>query len=211
MSTSARELDTPAPLHRAVFVDLDGMLLEHAPHDVGPRRVTLARGAAGVLRAFKDHGFRAIVVSNQPGVALGRLVPETLALVENRIRELLTASGAELDAFYYCPHSPCATNVRYAVRCLCRKPQPGLLRRAARERRIDLRQSWLVGNVLDDMEAGNRAGCRTVLVHDGSEAQWLLGVHREPTCSARSLRQAAQAILAMAGSGPRQQEIGVLR
>jgi D-glycero-D-manno-heptose 1,7-bisphosphate phosphatase len=202
MRMAARQSHSLAPLRRAVFLDLDGMLLEHAPYAFGPQRVVLARGAAGALRALESNGFRSIVVSNQPGVALGRLAPEALALVENRIRELLAASGAELDAFYYCPHFPRAANVRYAVRCLCRKPQPGLLRRAARERQIDLAQSWLVGDALDDVEAGNRAGCRTVLVDNGREAEWRLGAHREPTCRAPSLPQAVQRILAAAGRGP---------
>jgi histidinol-phosphate phosphatase family protein len=189
-----------------VFFDRDGMLLEHPPPYAGARGVTLARGVGGVLRALKDHGFLSVVVSNQPGVALGQLAPEALACVESRIRELLGASGAAIDAFYYCPHFPRAANVRYAVRCLCRKPQPGLLRRAARERQIDLAQSWLVGDVLDDVEAGNRAGCRTVLIDNGRETEWRLGAHREPTCRARSLLQAAQAILATAGRGPQHPE-----
>ncbi len=187
-------------MSRAVFVERDGMLIAHAASDVDPRRVALAHGAAAALRALAAHGFRTIVISNQPGVALGRFTLSTLAAIEDRIRELLlAAAGAEVDGFYYCPHLPQAANVRYAVRCLCRKPQPGLLRRAAREQRIDLGQSWLAGDVLDDVEAGNRAGCRTVLIDSGREIEWRLGAYREPTCRARSLRQAAHAILTAAG------------
>jgi D-glycero-D-manno-heptose 1,7-bisphosphate phosphatase len=98
---------------------------------------------------------------------------------------------------------PQAPSVRYAVRCLCRKPQPGLLRQAAREREIDLAQSWLVGDILDDVEAGNRAGCRTVLVDVGNETEWRLAMHRQPHLLARSLRHAAAQILAPAGRVPR--------
>jgi histidinol phosphatase-like enzyme len=101
---------------------------------------------------------------------------------------------------------PQAPNVRYAVRCLCRKPQPGLLRQAAHEWRIDLTQSWLVGDILDDAEAGNRAGCRTVLIDNGNETEWRLGAHRQPHHLVHTLHQAARTILAPAGRAPRDPE-----
>ena len=142
-----------------------------------------------------------IVVSNQAGVALGRFTLQALAGVEQRIQELLATNDARIDAFYYCPHSPQASQIRYAVRCVCRKPRSGLLRRAAQQWRIDLTRSWLVGDILDDVEAGNRAGCRTVLVDNGNETEWRLGAHREPQQRAASLLEAAQIIVA-AGKGP---------
>jgi len=185
----------------AVFLEKDGTLIDNVPYSVDPARVTLARGAGGALRTLKAHGFLLIVVSNQPGVALGRFSLQALEGVEQRIQELLAASGVALDAFYYCPHLPQTANVRYAVRCLCRKPQPGLVRRAALDWQIDLEHSWLVGDLLDDVEAGNRAGCRSVLIHNGNETEWRLGAHREPGDRARSLRHAAQLILAAADHG----------
>jgi histidinol-phosphate phosphatase family protein len=191
-----------ALMRPAVFLDKDGTLIDNVPYNVDPDRVTLARGAGGALRTLKAHGYLLIVVSNQPGVALGRFPLRALERVERRVQELLAPSGVCVDAFYYCPHLPQAANVRYAVRCLCRKPQPGLLRRAALDWRVDLERSWLVGDILDDVEAGNRAGCRSVLIHNGNETEWRLGAHREPDDHARSLRQAAQLILTAAGHGP---------
>jgi histidinol-phosphate phosphatase family protein len=190
-------------LRPAVFLDKDGTLIDDVPYNVDPLRVTLARGAGGALRELKAHGFSLIVVSNQPGVALGRFPLEALATVERRIQELLADSSVGIDAFYYCPHLPQSANVRYAVRCLCRKPQPGLLRQAAHELEVDLEQSWLIGDILDDVEAGNRAACRTVLVDNGNETEWRLGAHRRPLHFARSLRQAARLILTSAGRAPR--------
>jgi histidinol-phosphate phosphatase family protein len=187
---------------RAVFLDKDGTLIDDVPYNVDPRRVVLARGAGTALRALKAHGYLLIVVSNQAGIAMGRFPLQALAAVERRIQELLAESGVQLDAFYYCPHLPQAANVRYAVRCLCRKPQPGLLRRAANEWEIDLAGSWLLGDILDDVEAGNRAGCRTVLVDTGNETEWRLGAHRQPHYLARSLRQAARLILDPLGRAP---------
>lgn len=190
-------------LRPAVFLDKDGTLIDDVPYNVDPLRVTLARGAGGALRELKAHGFSLVVVSNQPGVALGRFPLEALASVERRIQELLADSSVGIDAFYYCPHLPQSANVRYAVRCLCRKPQPGLLWQAAHQLEIDLEQSWLIGDILDDVEAGNRATCRTVLVDNGNETEWRLGAQRRPLHFAQSLRQAARLILTSAGRAPR--------
>lgn len=186
----------------AVFLDKDGTLIDDVPYNVDPRRVTLARGAGDALHALKSHGFLLIVVSNQAGVAMGRFPLAALEGVERRIQELLAPSNVTIDGFYYCPHLPQAANVRYAIRCLCRKPQPGLLRRAAREWQIDLTRSWLIGDILDDIEAGNRAGCRTVLVDSGNETEWCLTPHRQPHHLALTLRQAARQILTPLGRVP---------
>lgn len=195
-----------ALMRRAVFLDKDGTLIDDVPYNVDPQLVTLARGAGGALRALKAHGYLLVVVSNQSGVALGRFPLQALAAVERRIQELLASSGVAIDAFYYCPHLPYTANVRYAVRCLCRKPQPGLLRTAARDWEIDLTQSWLVGDILDDIEAGTRAGCRTVLVDTGNETEWRIDAYRRPRYLAGSLRQAARLILTPARGAPSGQQ-----
>ena len=195
-----------AVMRRAVFLDKDGTLIDDVPYNVDPGRVILARGAGGALRTLKAQGFLLIVVSNQPGVALGKFSLQALEGVETRVQELLAASGVGIDAFYYCPHLPQTEHVRYDVRCLCRKPQPGLVRRAALEWQIDLPRSWFVGDILDDVEAGNRAGCRSVLIDNGNETEWRLGAHREPCGRAGSLRQAARFILAAAGQWPQRPE-----
>lgn len=190
-------------MRRAVFLDKDGTLIDDVPYNVDPQLVTLARGAGGALHALKAHGYLLVVVSNQSGVALGRFALEALTGVERRIQELLAPSGVAIDAFYYCPHLPYTANVRYAVRCLCRKPQPGLLRRAASDLCVDLAQSWLVGDILDDIEAGNRGGCRTVLIDNGNETEWRLDDPcRRPRYLAGSLRQAARLILTPARTTP---------
>jgi D-glycero-D-manno-heptose 1,7-bisphosphate phosphatase len=170
----------------AVFVDKDGTLIENVPYNVDPAQIRLAPGATECMATLRRERFELFVISNQPGVALGRFNESALKEVEMKVQELL---DHRISGFYFCPHHP-------AAGCACRKPSPGLLLRAAREHAIDLEQSWMVGDILDDVEAGRRAGCRTVLLDNGNETEWQLEQARVPDCIVRDLRQAAERILA---------------
>ncbi len=179
----------------AVLFDKDGTLLEDVPYNVDPALMRFAPGAADALAILAAHGFRLFVVSNQSGVALGRFDYEALTEMEAHLRRMFEACGSTLQGAYWCPHHSDGTVPRYAYRCTCRKPAPGLLLRAAREHAIDLRQSWLVGDILDDIEAGTRAGCRTVLIDNGNETQWVPGPNRVPTLREPDLLHAVLAIV----------------
>jgi histidinol-phosphate phosphatase family protein len=168
---------------RAVFLDKDGTLVIDVPYNVDPARVALAPGAQEAVRKLAASGYRVIVVSNQPGAALGFFPETSLRKIEQRLRSVLP----KLDGFYYCPHAPDAG-------CGCRKPRPGLLERAAREHGVELAQSWMVGDILDDVEAGRRAGCRTILLDVGHETQWLVSDQRSPHHIAAGLAEAAEII-----------------
>ena len=170
----------------AVFVDKDGTLVEDVPYNVDPARIALAPGAVEAVEKFASSGYRVFVVSNQPGAALGHFREEKLQDVERRLRELLDDA---LDGFYYCPHHPDAG-------CRCRKPSPGMLLRAVREHGLALERSWMIGDILDDVEAGRRAGCLTCLIDNGNETEWKTGAFRNPDCIACDLREAANMILA---------------
>ena len=180
---------------RAVFLDKDGTLVENVPYNVDPTRIVLTRGAAEGLRLLHNAGFALFVVSNQSGVARGYFPEYALLDVQERLTQLMSAAGVPLAGFLYCPHHPDGVITRYAIHCDCRKPAPGLLRRAAADRAVNLGDSWLVGDILDDVEAGVRAGCRTVLVDRGGETEWLLGPDRTPDLLVRDLHHAAAAIL----------------
>lgn len=171
-------------MSKAVFVDKDGTLIQDVPYNVDPARVVLAQGAIEAVRTLAQQGFRVFVVSNQPGIAFNRFDEGGLGAVFQKLRALIP----ELEAFYYCPHAP-------EVGCACRKPEPGLLERAAREHGVALEQSWMVGDILDDVEAGRRAGCRTVLLDNGNETEWKRGEMRQPDGVARDLAEAAALIL----------------
>jgi D-glycero-D-manno-heptose 1,7-bisphosphate phosphatase len=188
----------PAPV---VFLDKDGTLVEDVPYNVDPARIRLAPGAAEGLPLLAAAGFRLAVVSNQSGVARGYFPESALVGVERRVQELLDDIGVSLAGWFYCPHHPEGVVKEYAVACNCRKPAPGLVLAAARELGADPRDCWVVGDILDDVETGRRAGCRTVLIDNGNETEWVPGPLREPHHRAADLKDAARLILA---AGPRE-------
>ncbi|HVX11002.1 MAG TPA: HAD family hydrolase [Pirellulales bacterium] len=182
-------------LDQAIFFDKDGTLLEDVPYNVEPRLMRLAPRAGEALRRLAPH-YRLIVISNQSGVAHGYFDESALFGVEQRLRELLVTHDVELGGFYYCPHHPQGQVSAYRLVCDCRKPRPGMIKRAAAEKGIDLARSWMVGDILDDIEAGRLAGCRTVLIDNGGETEWVRSVNRRPDFTASDLHVAAEWILA---------------
>jgi D-glycero-D-manno-heptose 1,7-bisphosphate phosphatase len=186
---------------KAIFLDKDGTLIDDIPYNVEPRRMTLSQGAGPALRLLAGLGYRLFVVSNQDGIGDGRFAESAMAAVEARLAELMAQEHAVLAGYYYCPHHPRAALPRYARACNCRKPAPGMLLRAAREHGIDLFASWMIGDILHDVEAGNRAGCRSILLDNGNETEWLAGPRRAPTHVAPDLHRAALLIAAHAEAG----------
>ena len=182
----------------AIFLDKDGTLVEDRPYNVDPALIQLQGGAVEGLRLLRRAGYRLIVISNQSGVARGYFPESALVAVERRLRELLAAAGIGLDGFYYCPHHPDGSVERYTRICRCRKPAPGLIEQAAADHDVDLASSWFVGDILDDVEAGRRAGCRTVLIDNGNETEWRHGALRRPDLVAPDLAAAARWMVASA-------------
>jgi len=176
---------------RAIFVDPDGTLAAALPHDAEAEAdgLPFAPHAVEALRLLSDGGYHIVVVSNQPGIALGRLDQAALDRLAQAVTQRLRDAGVALAGFYACPHTPGAG-------CNCRKPAPGLLHEAAREHAIDLSNSWLIGEILDDIEAGRRAGCRTVLLEVGRDAAVALSPLRTPALRAPDLLAAARVIRA---------------
>ncbi len=178
---------------RAIFVDLEGALVEPLPDNVDPAGLRLRPLALDGLRLLADAGYRLIVVTQQPGLAYGIFSRAALSRLHAALARIAQAQGVHLADFYACPHAPGAGRVDA---CLCRAPSPGLMRQAARGHGLALAQSWLVGDTLDDIEAGHRAGCRSLLLDVGSETEWRISPLRQPDVRAANLLQAAQAILA---------------
>jgi D,D-heptose 1,7-bisphosphate phosphatase len=177
----------------AVFIDKDGTLVHDVPYNVEPERLRLRADAGTALRALQDAGYALILVTNQSGVALGRFPESALPPLWHAISKRLEPEGVALTAVYYCPHHPSGAG-QYAQHCDCRKPQAGLLRRAASAHDIDLARSWMIGDILDDIEAGHRAGCRAVLLDVQSETEWQLTPLRTPDYVAPDLTSASRHI-----------------
>lgn len=155
--------------NRAVFLDRDGTLVHAVHFPSRPEQLRLFDGIGPELHALQKAGFLLVMISNQSGIAHGYFTEVDLQLMHDYLARQLAQFDVRLDGIYYCPHHPQGVIPEFAIRCDCRKPGSGMLRSAATDLDIDLRRSWFVGDILDDVEAGNRVGCRTVLVDPGSE------------------------------------------
>lgn len=165
--------------HRpAVFIDKDGTLVEDVPFNADPARLRFMPAACESLALLAAHGFALVVVTNQSGLALGRFTAQQFGRLQNVLQQRLRdEAGVTLDGFAWCPHAP---GPEGEPACPCRKPAPGLLLEAARAHGLDLEQSWMVGDTLDDVEAGRRAGCRALLLDVGGETVWRRAPLRVP-------------------------------
>ncbi len=184
----------------AVFVDRDKTLIEDPGYISHPAQVKLLPGVAEAIATLRGAGYPVVVVTNQSGVARGLITEEQLAAVHQRLQELLQEHGTGVDAIYYCPYleGPRALVESYRRTSSLRKPQPGMLLAAARDLKLDLKASWMVGDSGIDIEAGRAAGCRTICLESTSGAE-VAADHR-----AADLLAAARLILAedAAAAGP---------
>lgn len=195
-------------MERAVFLDRDGTLTERYSYPSRPEHLRLYADIGPGLRMLQTLGFKLVVVTNQSGVARGYFTEATLRGLHDYLADELRALGVTLAAIEYCPHHPDGVVPELRRTCDCRKPEAGMLLRAAAQLDLDLHASWLIGDILDDVEAGNRVGCRTVLVDLGTEAPPTTE-RRRPTCVARNTR-AALAIVAAIEQGKPAPEAGYL-
>lgn len=180
---------------KAIFLDKDGTLIPDIPYNADPRLVSISANAIIGLKQLAAAGFIFVVITNQSGIARGFFSEKHLQPVFTTIEYLLQQHGVFIEKFYHCPHHPDGSVPPYNVECVCRKPHPGMLLRAARELDIDLSESWMIGDILNDIEAGKRAGCHTVLIDNGNETEWQLSPWRTPDFVAKSINAAADFIL----------------
>lgn len=148
----------------AVFLDRDGTINEDVGYLADPNEFRLLPGTAEGIKLLKRAGFKVIVISNQSGIARGLFSEEVVRKIDKKMQDELLNRGTFLDAVYFCPHHPDIGEPPYRQDCYCRKPKPGILLQAAKIYRINLAHSYMVGDKLSDIEAGRRAGCRTILL-----------------------------------------------
>lgn len=187
-------MDTTTEKNKAIFIDKDGTLLINVPYNVNPSLVKFQRHALTGLRMLQERGYLLFIVSNQSGVAMGFFNEQELQELDRYLRRTMQEQGVKLDGSYYCPHHPQGAIPEYSIRCDCRKPADGLLKRAAADFNLDLQNCWMLGDILNDVEAGNRAGCKTILIDNGNETEWHLCRDRIPDLVAHDIAEAARLI-----------------
>jgi D-glycero-D-manno-heptose 1,7-bisphosphate phosphatase len=186
----------------AVFLDRDGLINELVEDSVSglpespsrPQDVRLAPDAVEALRRLRGLRVPLIVISNQPNAAKGKNTLEELQAVHEAVVRLLDEGGVAIDDYRYCYHHPDGTDPELGRACPCRKPEPGLILDAAAD--LDLARSWMVGDSDVDVEAGRRAGCRTILVEVPGSAHRRKG-NVKPDYRVRTFREAADIIASL--------------
>jgi len=159
-------------MKRAIFLDRDGTIIADKGFVHKKEDVELLPKAAEAIKLANEHNFLVIVVTNQSGVARGYFKEDDVKQLHEYLNQILQTKGARIDAFYYCPHHPDASVKTYKKACFCRKPEPGLLLKAADDFGINLSESYMIGDSQRDIEAGKKAGCKTILLK--TEAKDLL-------------------------------------
>ena len=181
---------------KVIFLDRDGTINVEKNYLYRPEDLVLIPGTASAIRMFNEHGFKTVVVTNQAGVARGYYTEEDVRRLHEFLNITLLKEGAHIDHFFYCPHHPEHGIGDYKVQCGCRKPNPGLLAMAERYYQVDKAHSYMIGDNVGDMGAGQNYGVATVLVGTGYGGQ----VRREGKAAfdfyAESLLEAARLILA---------------
>ena len=184
---------------RAVFIDRDGTISEEVGYINHPSRYRVFPYAAEAVRTLNEAGWLALLVTNQAGVARGYFAEEMIGRVHAILARELERGGARLDAVYYCPHHPSVGEAPYRAACDCRKPRPGLIRRAAEDFDLDLAASWMVGDRHSDVVLARNAGVRAAFVLSGyGRGEWEYQRHawpHEPELVAENLLEAVRKIV----------------
>lgn len=173
----------------AIFLDRDGVIIRKAPdgeYVADWCEVEFLPGSLDAIAAIHQFGYKVIIVTNQRGVATGKIQLSKVKEIHAKIREVVANSGGNISAIYYCPHDT-------SDGCACRKPKPGMLLQAAAEHQVRLPECWMVGDTAADIAAGKSVGCKTALIAQSEGfQQWA----EKPDIWAGSLALAAKRILA---------------
>ena len=181
------------PRRRAIFVDRDGTINPDMHYLADPEKIELYAGVAEGIRWFHQHEYLVICVTNQSGIERGFYTKEVVESIHHRLNERLRAEGAQIDAFYYCPHAP-------ETHCLCRKPGTELFERARAEHNLDFSTSGIVGDRAADVQVGSKLGMVSAFVPERGRGpdpeQELVRLGINPDIRADSFLGAASRLLA---------------
>ncbi len=151
---------------RALFLDRDGTLVQPRHYPSRPEDLVLFDGIGQQLRSLQQAGFRLVVITNQSGIARGYFTEGDLRRMHDHLAAELARFGVRLDGIYHCPHHPDGAIPELAVRCACRKPEPGMLLRLMRRFGASPDRTLFVGDMDKDEEAARRAGTRFMWAKD---------------------------------------------
>lgn len=169
-----------------LFLDRDGVIIVEKNFQIDIGTMEFYPGAVDALKEA-DQRFKKIVVSNQSGIAQMKFTQDEVEKFNHALSEKLKREGISIDGWYFCPHGP-------GDSCLCRKPKPGMLLRAADELSAELKDSWMIGDKSSDILAGKTAGVKTILVRTGYAGKEPGAVPVKPDHTADNLYDAVQFI-----------------
>ena len=182
-----------------VFMDRDGTVSKEIGYVNHAARYELLPRTAAAIKLLNENGIKALLATNQAGVARGYFPEERITEVHQKLERLLAEEDAYLDQIYYCKHHPDVGEGEYRQNCDCRKPKPGLLKQGAKDFDLDLEQSYMIGDKISDVEAAKRVGATGILVLTGygrgvyeyEQDQWTV----QPDYIAEDLYEAVEWIL----------------
>lgn len=166
-------------MNKAVFLDRDGTINVEKDHLYRIEDFEFIEGAPQAIKKLNDAGYLVVVITNQAGVGRGLYTEKEVEELHKHIDNSLADFGAKIDAYYYCTHHPVHGIGEHKKVCSCRKPEPGMLLAAAKDWNIDLKNSYFIGDTVSDMEAGIKAGVKTILVETGYGAKEKQELKRE--------------------------------
>lgn len=175
-------------MNKAVFLDRDGTIAEDVHYCRRPEDFKILPAVPKAIRLLNRHGFEVVIITNQSGIARGYLTEETLAQIHKKMEDELAKHNARVDAIYYCPHHP-------DEECECRKPKTALFHKAAKELLIDFTESYVIGDMEEDISAGKAIACKTILVTTGPNSAGKLSRGKEAHYIAGNLYEAAKWIV----------------
>ena len=187
-----------SPLNSAVFLDRDGVIVKPVDGEA-PTRISdleLIPEVIPVIFKLQKRGYKIIVVSNQPDVALGIIEEETKQGLVKKFEQLLQENNVKLDAIYYCFHHERGIVKKYSVNCSCHKPKPGMLLKAQKTFNLDMNKSFIIGDRASDIVAGGKAGVKTILLDPENAQDNYLSLHNiEPDYTISNIAEALKIII----------------
>ena len=182
--------------NKAIFLDRDGTINKSVEFLIKARQFKLIRGAAKAIKEFNRLGFLVIIITNQPVVSWGIIDPKGIEKLHAFLIEKFKKLSARIDGVYFCPHHPASKIPEWGIRCKCRKPAAGMIRKALKDFNIDYKKSFMIGDALIDVLAGQRASLKTIQVKTGPGHPRLDKIYKyvKPDFVAKSLPEAVKII-----------------